>query len=61
VHVLLLPPPSIQQILGGLVESTSASLPAITPAGTHFKLEEVKEAILETQVPKRGGKCFLEG
>lgn len=31
------------------------------PAGTHFKLEEVKEAILETQVPKRGGKCFLEG
>jgi hypothetical protein len=29
--------------------------------GKHYPLDEAKDAIRETQAPKRGGKCFLEG
>lgn len=35
--------------------------PAAHPAGQRFPLEQVREAIKETQAPRRGGKCFLEG
>ncbi|KAI3438921.1 hypothetical protein D9Q98_001335 [Chlorella vulgaris] len=30
-------------------------------SGTHYPLGEARQAIVETQTPKRGGKCFLEG
>jgi hypothetical protein len=30
-------------------------------AGQQFSLDEVKEAVKETQKPLRGGKCFIKG
>ncbi|KAL4459109.1 hypothetical protein ABPG75_013974 [Micractinium tetrahymenae] len=32
-----------------------------TSGGQHFPLDQVADAIQETQTPQRGGKCFLEG
>lgn len=39
----------------------SHELSEIHQAGTHYPLGEARQAIVETQTPKRGGKCFLEG
>lgn len=49
-------PQILQDIMQLLADGT------FTPyTGTHFPLEKVAEAITETRLPKRGGKCFIEG
>ena len=48
-------------LAGAAATEPAAEQSVSCPTGNRYPLEEVREAIRETNSPKRGGKCFLEG